>query len=391
MSSKGKNIRYFGILLLFGLLANTLDAQSAHRYLRDGNYAYSDGNYAAAEEAYRRSLEMEQQARTLYNLGNSLFQQQRYEEAAGKFKQVVESASEKAMKADAYHNLGNTLFEMGDYKNSVEAYKNALRLRPGDASTRYNLAQAQQLFLENANFDLALKLKPTAAPQEEGPKAGDTRTYNITVVNEGDLPAQDVGVVDYLPEGMKLIDPNWQAFNGMTAEYRPGIAHIPAQDSVTISVRLQVVDASDEKALYNAVEISKADNRYGKKDIDSTPANAVESPQEDDFAMEQSSSQQQQQQQQQDSDQQDQDQSQQNENQSSNQQDQQQSEQEQQQQQQNQQQSEQEQQQQQGGEKQEISPEEARRLLRIIEEEELQVMEKLKKGKGKSTKREKDW
>ncbi|NBC09314.1 MAG: tetratricopeptide repeat protein [Bacteroidetes bacterium] len=378
------------MLLLFGLLANTLAAQSAHRYLRDGNYAYSDGNYAAAEEAYRRSLELQQQARTLYNLGNSLFQQKRYEEAVGKFEQAVESASEKALKADAYHNLGNTLFEMGDYKNSVEAYKNALRLRPGDASARYNLAQAQQLFLDNAKFDLALKLKPTAVPQEEGPKAGDTRTYNITVVNEGDLPAKDVGVVDYLPEGMKNIDPNWQSFNGVIAEYKPGIAHIPAQDSVTISVRLQVVDASDEEALFNAVEISKADNRYGKRDIDSTPGNAAESPQEDDFAAEQPSSQQQQEQQQ-DSDQQDQDQSQQNENQSSNQQDQQQSEQEQQQQQQNQQQSDEQQQQQQGGEKQEISPEEARRLLRIIEEEELQVMEKLKKGKGKSTKREKDW
>lgn len=379
------------MIILLGLLANALSAQSAHRYLRNGNHAYGDGDYAAAEDAYRRSLELEQQAQTLYNLGNSLFQQKRYEEAVSKFEQVVESASEKALKADAYHNLGNTLFEMGDHKNSVEAYKNALRLRPGDASARHNLAQAQQLFLDNAIFDLALKLKPTAVPQEEGPKAGDTRTYNITVVNEGDLPAQDVGVVDYLPEGMKNIDPNWQAFNGVIAEYKPGIPHIPAQDSVTISVRLQVVDASDEEALYNAVEISKASNRYGKQDIDSTPANAAESPQEDDFAAEQSSSQQQQQQQQQESDQQDQNQSQQNENPSSEQQDQQQSEQEQQQQQQNQQQSEEQKQQQQGGEKQEISPEEARRLLRIIEEEELQVMEKLKKSKGKSTKREKDW
>lgn len=389
MSNREYTVLITVLVLLFGLSANPLSAQSAHSYLRDGNFAYGDGDYAAAEEAYRRSLELEQQARTVFNLGNSLFQQQRYEEAASKFQQVVETAKAEDLKANAYHNLGNTLFELKDYKNSVEAYKHALRLRPGDASSRYNLAQAQQLFLENAVFDLALKLKPTAAPQEEGPKAGDTREYNITVVNEGDLPAEEVGVVDYLPEGMKLIDPNWQDFNGVLAEYKPGIPRIPAQDSVTISVRLQVVDASDEEALFNAVEISKASNRYNKKDVDSTPANAAESPQEDDFAAEQQSDQQNQQQQQQD--QQNQDKQQQDQEQSPNQEDQKESQQEQEQQPQQQNQQPSEGQQQQGGAKQELSPEEARRLLRIIEEEELQVMEKLKKGKGKSTKREKDW
>jgi hypothetical protein len=43
-------------------------------------------------------------------------------------------------------------------------------------------------------------------------------------------------------------------------------------------------------------------------------------------------------------------------------------------------------------EKRELSEEEARRLLRIIEEEELQVLEKLRKAeKGQPVKKEKDW
>jgi uncharacterized repeat protein (TIGR01451 family) len=378
------------ITLLIGG-AQLLSAQTSHRLMRDGDKAYKAGDYAIAEEAYRKSLSEEQKPQAVYNLGNSLFQQERYDEAINKFQQVVETSDDEALRADAFHNLGNTFFALEDYRNSIAAFKDALRLRPDDPSTRYNLAQAQHVFAKVAKFDLALKMALAEQPEGEKVKVGDTRTYNITIVNEGEIPAKGVGIIDYLPKGMKVNDPNWVTIGEGFAQYRLGIPSIPVEDSVTVAVRLVVEDASEPEALFNAAEISQASNRYDKEDIDSTPANAAENPQEDDFASDNPSQQQQQQQPQQDGANEDQQQEQQDPSEQQGEQDKQQDQPQDQQNQQDQQPPNPQQQQPQQGEKQELSPEEAMRLLKIIEEEELQVMEKLKKAKGNTTKRDKDW
>ena len=48
-------------------------------------------------------------------------------------------------KADAWHNLGNFHLSGKQYAPSIEAYKNALRIRPGDMETKTNLAYAQKM------------------------------------------------------------------------------------------------------------------------------------------------------------------------------------------------------------------------------------------------------
>ena len=129
-------------LLLFGQLA--LQAQSAHRLLREGNEAYKSDAYAGAEEAYRKSLEANSTARGHYNLGNAIYQQGRYDEAVRRYEHVIGNTDEAEVRAQAYHNLGNAHFQAQDYEKSVEAFKNALRQQPGDRSAQYNLAQAQR-------------------------------------------------------------------------------------------------------------------------------------------------------------------------------------------------------------------------------------------------------
>src|SRR5262249_18062768 len=44
--------------------------------------------------------------------------------------------------AAARYNLGNTLFQKQDYPGAIRAYRDALRLVPGDADTRHNLEMA---------------------------------------------------------------------------------------------------------------------------------------------------------------------------------------------------------------------------------------------------------
>ena len=92
-----------------------------------------------------------------YNLGNVLYQQERFNEAVNYYKEAVGNAESQTQKANAYYNLGNSnLAQMKTLKNNpqeqqqalkqgVEAYKNALKINPDDKATKYNLAYAQRL------------------------------------------------------------------------------------------------------------------------------------------------------------------------------------------------------------------------------------------------------
>ena len=136
---------FWMILALLLLASWVAEAQSAHRHLRKGNEAYEKQDYSAAELHYRKSLEDQNTSRGSYNLGNAMYQQERYEEAIRRFEHAAQNAQSKDEKASALHNLGNAHFQAEQLDKSIEAYKDALRLRPEDQSTKFNLAQAQRL------------------------------------------------------------------------------------------------------------------------------------------------------------------------------------------------------------------------------------------------------
>jgi len=395
-------MKHLTVILLSAMIVVAGQAQTAHDQLRKGNAAYKQSNYTDAEAYYRKSLQSKSTVKGSYNLANAMYQQGRYEEAIRRYEHVIENTTDESIKASAYHNLGNAYFEEEEFEKSIEAFKSSLRLRPEDQSTRYNLAQSQRAYKANALFDLAIKLKPQFQQGSTPPQAGEKRVYDITVVNEGKISAIDVGVIDYLPGGLKLDDPDWgEAKVPFFYEYLPGIPRIAPGDSVTISVQLEVVDGSNQEGLMNTVEISKAANGLNKKDRDSSPGNAIVKPDEDDTDSEKGKSgEQQQENQEQDSENQ--------ENQQQEQQEQQ-DQQSQQDQQQNQSEGESEQQEQQPGEEKQdgekeqpdpqnaqqtegekLTAEEARRLLEIIEEEELKVLKKMKKPGGNNPSG-KDW
>ena len=138
------------LLALLGLLltASCLSAQPAHRYLRQGNEAYEEQDYKSAEEYYRKSLTDRGSAKGNYNLGNAIYQQGRYKESIRRFEHAAQTSKDEEAKASAFHNLGNAYLQEREYEKAIEAYKNSLRLRPADQSTKYNLAMAQRLMIE---------------------------------------------------------------------------------------------------------------------------------------------------------------------------------------------------------------------------------------------------
>jgi len=83
--------------------------------------------------------------KSLYNQAASLYRQKKYEDVAKELEKVVDNANvSDRVKAKAYHNLGNSLLQQQKYQESIEAYKKALKAYPKDLDTKYNLEYARK-------------------------------------------------------------------------------------------------------------------------------------------------------------------------------------------------------------------------------------------------------
>ncbi len=94
------------MLLLTSL---SLSAQQEAKDVRHGNRLYNKDEYVDAEVEYRRGLEKNDKSfASSYNLGNSLFRQEKYEEAAKQYSHALSLAGDdKKRKASCLHNMGN--------------------------------------------------------------------------------------------------------------------------------------------------------------------------------------------------------------------------------------------------------------------------------------------
>jgi len=136
------------LILLMFVLPIVLFAESSKNFIRDGNKMYNKGKYNDAEVQYRKSLESNpKSAKAQYNLGNSLFKQDKYGEATEKYIDLTNKKLDKQELAATYHNLGNSYLKDKKYKESIDAYKNALRNSPNDLDTKYNLEYARKMMM----------------------------------------------------------------------------------------------------------------------------------------------------------------------------------------------------------------------------------------------------
>ena len=141
--SKSKYI----LFILFVILAAGASAQKIERdYIRKGNRLFNDSVFVDAEVNYRKALEVNPKSTvSMYNLGNTLSQQQKFKDAMEQYVAAGKIEKDKMKLAHIYHNMG-VLFQAGkDYAQAVEAYKMSLRNNPKDDETRYNLALAQKM------------------------------------------------------------------------------------------------------------------------------------------------------------------------------------------------------------------------------------------------------
>lgn len=140
--------KYVLIVMMMGVVMSVAAQQEAPN-IRHGNRDYNKEDYTNAEVDYRRGLEKNSHSfEAHYNLGNALFKQNKYPEAAEEFTkaaQYIDVKDKPTQAAQTYHNLGNAYFAQQQYDKAVAAYQQSLRANPKDNDTRYNMVKAMQL------------------------------------------------------------------------------------------------------------------------------------------------------------------------------------------------------------------------------------------------------
>ncbi len=133
-------------LLLLCLMISNMFAQSERSHIRDGNGAYKDKKYSDAEVSYKKSLEKNKDlVEGSFNLGDALYKQDRFGEAAEQYQIAAAKAKDGETKSQALHNLGNSLMREQKYQESLAAYKEALKANPKDTETKYNYEYAKRM------------------------------------------------------------------------------------------------------------------------------------------------------------------------------------------------------------------------------------------------------
>ena len=104
-----------------------------------------------------------------------MYKQQKYDEATKIFQDLTATDLPKNMSAQAYHNLGNSLLQQKKYQESIDAYKNALKQKPNDIDTKYNLEYAKKKIMQQ---------QQQQQQNKESAKTGTTETRTAAKAGE---------------------------------------------------------------------------------------------------------------------------------------------------------------------------------------------------------------
>jgi Ca-activated chloride channel family protein len=111
------------------------------RLTQEGRGEFERGNHPAALQAFEKASQSRpDDPAAKFNLADGLYKNGKLDEAAAIYEALGASGSRLA--PEARFNLGNTRFQKQDFAGAAAAYKDALRLKPGDRDTINNLEMA---------------------------------------------------------------------------------------------------------------------------------------------------------------------------------------------------------------------------------------------------------
>jgi gliding motility-associated-like protein/uncharacterized repeat protein (TIGR01451 family) len=120
-------------------------------------------------------------------------------------------------------------------------------------------------------FDLAL-VKMLAPGQATAVPVNSTINFRIKVTNQGNIAAQNVQIVDFLPVGLTLTDPDWTNLGNGKATYTLAGPIAPGATAF-VDITFFVPQNTPQSAFVNIAEITSAADPSGivRTDVDSSP------------------------------------------------------------------------------------------------------------------------
>jgi Ca-activated chloride channel family protein len=112
------------------------------RLTRQGVQDFERGNHPSALKSFEGAAQSRPgDPAARFNLADGLYKNGKFDEAEAVYRALGGDVGSE-LAAPSRFNLGNTLFQKQDYAGAVTAYKDTLRLKPGDEDTVHNLELA---------------------------------------------------------------------------------------------------------------------------------------------------------------------------------------------------------------------------------------------------------
>ena len=165
-----------------GALPSGVTAQRGRAALNDGNRLYEEGRFGEAHEKYLEALrDAPDLPLALFNDGNALYESEEYGRAFDAYLGAIESG-DPTLAAPAWYNLANALYRQQSFQESAEAYKEALRIDPGQIDYKHNLelaleqqAQQSEQTPESEDGDESQQSEDQEQEQEDGDEGAGSR------------------------------------------------------------------------------------------------------------------------------------------------------------------------------------------------------------------------
>lgn len=124
------------------------------KHVRRGNSLYEEQRMEEAQKEYRTALQKEAASvEGKFNLGDSQYAMGDFESAENTFRELSEYPNlVDDVKAKTLYNLGNAQFQQQKLEEALESYKSSLRLNPKDMEAKFNYAYTKAM-LENQQND----------------------------------------------------------------------------------------------------------------------------------------------------------------------------------------------------------------------------------------------
>jgi Ca-activated chloride channel family protein len=169
---------------IFTLLMLITNVASAQPNTYEAWQAYQKGDYETAKNGFESAQKDNPTNELNQALGSSYFKLKQYDEAINIFRELTQSATTANEKFEASYNLGNSYLQKKALELAINSYEEALKLKPEDTATKFNLEYAKNLLKEQKNKSEEPKPEPNKQEQPQNEQKEQSENTEETQTNE---------------------------------------------------------------------------------------------------------------------------------------------------------------------------------------------------------------